>query len=157
MRYAVCSLRIYPESKSDIVPIEADVAWLGALAGGGIHVPQPVRDRNGSAIRRWQSARGAPPRHAVFLSWLRGQMFDRGLMPARLRGVGSMTAHLHRVARPLTQSGAIATPRLAYATGIAQWAREPNLSPYLRGAFPDAALTVLAMMSASLLQALAEG
>jgi Ser/Thr protein kinase RdoA (MazF antagonist) len=123
------SLRIYPESKSDIAPIEAEVAWLAALADEGVHVPRPVGDRQGKVIHPWRSAPGATPRHAVLLRWLRGQMFDRGLTPARLRGVGSMTAQLHRVATPLTQSGAIATPRLAYATDLAQWAREPKTRP----------------------------
>jgi Ser/Thr protein kinase RdoA (MazF antagonist) len=123
------SLRIYPESKSDIAPIEAEVAWLAALADEGVHVPRPVRDCQGKLIQQWRSAPGTTPRHAVLLTWLRGQMFDRGLTPMRLHRVGTMTAHLHRVAAPLTHSGAIATPRLAYATDLAQWAREPKTRP----------------------------
>lgn len=123
------SLRIYPESKSDIAPIEAEVAWLAALADDGVHVPRPVRDRQGKVIQQWRSAPNATPRHAVLLCWMRGRMFDRGLTPARLRGVGGMTAHLHRVATQLTRGGAMATPRHAYESDLSQWARAPTARP----------------------------
>jgi Ser/Thr protein kinase RdoA (MazF antagonist) len=116
------SLRIYPATKHDRAPIEAEVTWLRALAAEGVHVPCPLPDEQGRFIRSWQTDPESPPRHAVLLTWLHGRMHDRGLSPERLRRIGVLTAQLHRSAAGLTQAGAITTDRLAYDVDLARWA-----------------------------------
>ena len=116
------SLRIYPATQHDLAPIAAELAWLSALATGGVHVPRPLPDESGQFIRMWQTDPAAPPRHAVLLTWLNGRMHDRGLTPERLRRIGTLTAQLHRTAAELTQTGAITTTRLACKTDLALWA-----------------------------------
>ena len=119
---AELSLRIYPERKSDPVPIESEIAWLRALADDGQHVPRPVADAEGRFLRAWRPDPAQPPRHTVLLTWLGGRMHDRGLTPARLRQVGRFAARLHATSARLVRDRAIATPRLAFDSALAAWA-----------------------------------
>ncbi|MBK9573316.1 MAG: phosphotransferase [Rhodoferax sp.] len=88
------SLRIYPAHKRDLAPIEAEVAWLRALAADGVYVPNPLPNENGTFIQQWQSAGAPRPGTPCSLTWLRGYMYDRGLTPQRLHRVGRMTGAL---------------------------------------------------------------
>ena len=116
------SLRIYPAEREDVKPIEAEVAWLRALAADGVHVPRPIADSQGRFVRRWQPDPSQPARHAVLLSWLGGRMHDRGLTPERLRRVGTMMGRLRRCADRLVGEGAIATDRRALDCDLHAWA-----------------------------------
>jgi Ser/Thr protein kinase RdoA (MazF antagonist) len=116
------ALRIYPAERVDAKPIEAEIAWLQALADEGLHVPRPIADAHGRVLHRWQPDPAQPPRLAVLLTWLGGRMHDRGLTPERLRRVGVMTAQLHRVSARLARAGAIATDRRAYECDLRAWA-----------------------------------
>ena len=118
------ALRIYPAECGDRQPIEAEVAWLRALADEGLHVPRPIADADGRFIHRWQPDPAQAPRHAVLLTWLGGRMHDSGLTAERLRRVGVMTARLHRVSARLARDGAIATDRQAYDCDLRAWAGE---------------------------------
>ena len=118
------SLRIYPAERADARPIEAELAWLRALADEGLHVPRPIADGDGRFLHRWQPDPALPARHAVLLTWLGGRMHDRGLTPERLRRVGVMTARLHRASARLVSAGAIATDRAAYECDLRAWAGE---------------------------------
>ena len=116
------ALRIYPAERHDVAAIDSEVAWLRALADEGLHVPRPIADERGRFIHRWQPDPAQPPRHAVLLSWLDGRMHDRGLTPARLRRVGTLTARMHRTAAMLARAGAVTTVRLAYDSDLRAWA-----------------------------------
>ena len=118
------ALRVYPAERADARPIEAEIAWLRALADEDLHVPRPIADGEGRFLHRWQPDPALPPRHAVLLAWLGGRMHDRGLTPERLRRVGVMTARLHRVSARLVREGAIATDRRAYECDLRAWAGE---------------------------------
>lgn len=131
------ALRIYPKSRSDLAAIEAEVAWLAALAEAGAHVPRPWPDRQGIVIQAWQAPSDEAPRHALLLTWLQGRMHDRGLTPQRLRRVGMLCAQLHRQSARLSRAGRITTPRLAYTARLDAWASgtrpgAATLSPALR-------------------------
>lgn len=118
------SLRVYPAERIDSRPVEAEIAWLCALADEGLHVPRPIADADGRFLHRWQPDPALPPRHAVLLTWLGGRMHDRGLTPERLRRVGVMAARLHRVSARLAREGAIATDRRAFECDLGAWAGE---------------------------------
>jgi Ser/Thr protein kinase RdoA (MazF antagonist) len=113
------ALRVYPAARVDRTAIEAEIAWLAALADEGLHVPRPIADERGEFIQRWSPD---PSRHAVLVTWLGGRMHDRGLTPERLRRVGVLTARLHRTSARLVREGAIATRRLAYESDLLAWA-----------------------------------
>ncbi len=116
------ALRIYPADRVDARPIEAEIAWLRALADDGVAVPRPVADAQGRFLHRWQPDPAAAPRHAVLLTWLDGRMHDRGLTPERLRRVGVLAARLHRGAARLVEAGRIATDRPAFDSDLGAWA-----------------------------------
>ena len=134
------SLRVYPAERTDATAVEAEVAWLRALADAGLHVPRPIADGDGRFIHRWQPDPAQPPRRAVLLTWLDGRMHDRGLTPERLHRVGVLTAQLHRVSARLVRDGAIATDRRAYDCDLRAWAGEARA----RALGPDAAVAARA-------------
>jgi Ser/Thr protein kinase RdoA (MazF antagonist) len=135
------SLRIYPAERADVRPIEAEVAWLHALADEGVHVPRPIADDQGRFIRRWQPDPAQPARHAVLLTWLGGRMHDRGLTPARLRRVGTLMGRMRACSERLASAGTITTDRLALDCDLPAWAGVtrarplgPAVAPVMRAA-----------------------
>lgn len=130
-------LRIHSADSTDAVPIEAELAWLQALAEDGVHVPRPLADVEGRRVHVWRARADEAPRLAVLLEWLPGRMHDRGLTPARLHRVGVLTARLHRVGARLAAEGRLAGGRIAYMSDLAGWAggahdATPVLAPRLR-------------------------
>jgi len=142
-----CALRIYPDSKHALAPIRAELEWLLALAQQGVHVPQPLADRAGALIQRWQPDDRRAPRPAVLLRWLPGRMHDAGLTPQRLHRVGVLAGRLHASAATVFADRPDASPRPAYTIDLSAWADQrrsvvPGLSARLRSLAAAAAQRV---------------
>ena len=116
------ALRIYPTGRLERAPIQAEIAWLAALAGEGLMTPRPLADRDGHVLQAWPGGPGRPTRQVLLLTWVRGRVLDKGLRPVHLGRVGELTACMHRAAERLVREGRIRARWPADAPDLAGWA-----------------------------------
>lgn len=116
------SLRIYPASRREPAPIDAEMTWLADAARRGLHVPAPLARPGGGWIHRWQPDPARPARQAVLLAWLPGRLLDRGLRPVHLQRVGELTAQLHLSAEALRQQGRLPEGEDGDGPDLPRWA-----------------------------------
>jgi len=89
------AMRINVHSQSGPGQLDAEIAWIRALAAGGrVNVPAPQSSPDGRFILSRPGPLGRPLR-AVLYSWLGGRMGVRVATPATLFQLGAATADLH--------------------------------------------------------------
>ena len=87
-------LRVHRGGVTGVDQVEAELAWLDALARDtDLPVPRVVRRRDGAP------AAVVDGRVCVLLSWTPGRFLEDGLRPVHLRRVGGLLAALHEHSR----------------------------------------------------------
>ncbi len=140
------ALRIVPLAAGGIAAIETELRWLAAMADAGLHVPQPLPDRQGRLFSVEEAA-GGPTRAVLMLQWLPGRVLECGLRDVHLRRLGRFIGRMHACTRDPAVSALITTDRRACVPDLAAWAegRIPiahRLPPRLRRTIGQAAATL---------------
>lgn len=83
--------------------LRSELQWLGAIrADTDLHVPEPVRTRQGGWLSRGEAPGVPQPHNGVLFRWVYGRFSHRNVRPTVLERIGAVTARLHRHARQFT-------------------------------------------------------
>ena len=93
------ALRVDAMQDHSDAEVDAEVAWLDALAQDGLPTARVVKAASGAPYV-FASAPGVPgPRRCVLFAWIPGRPLGRGATPAQYRALGKLSAELHLHAR----------------------------------------------------------
>lgn len=116
-------LRVHRAAITGVDQIEAELAWLDALARDtALPVPRVVRRRDGAP------ATVLDGRVCVLLSWTPGRFLETGLRPAHLHQVGGLLAALHTHTDRWRLPAGV-TGRGLYGVDDASWRDPDQLDP----------------------------
>ena len=119
--------------------IGSEMAWLRALRRDtDLGVPEPVPARDGSLAVVARDPGVPEPHVCVLLRWLDGRFVDRGLTPAHLRRVGTLTARLHEYGASWSPPSGFLRPRVDTLTDTGKVASmAPSASDARHGVHPS--------------------
>ena len=89
-------LRISHLRRTDVDVVRSELLWLAALRQDvGLHVPEPVRNRERQYVTVLADATEPRPYLCALFHWTTGRFLSRTLSPGHLFRVGELMARLH--------------------------------------------------------------
>ncbi len=89
-------LRISHPRRAAVDVVRSELLWLAALRQDvGLHVPEPVRNRETRYVTVLADAAEPRPYLCALFHWTAGRFLSRTLSPGHLLGVGELMARLH--------------------------------------------------------------
>ena len=89
-------LRISHPRRTDVDVVRSELLWLAALRQDvGLHVPEPVRNRERQYVTVLADAAEPRPYLCALFHWTTGRFLSRRLSPGHLFRVGEFMARLH--------------------------------------------------------------
>ncbi len=89
------ALRVGMREEGTVTSVDAEMAWLSAVARTDIPVVHPIRNRSGDFITRVGSEGVPDARNCVLFEWIPGRPLSGRITPERYHLLGATAAALH--------------------------------------------------------------